>query len=285
MESCSKWKDSEVKKLFLTVEKAKQENKSLLDAFRSYAKKSKRKPNSVRNYYYMEVTSLKENKNRAEKLGIDVSKHDVLSLEKFSNEETKKLVKEILRQKCLGVSIRKACLNLAEGDVSKMVRFQNKFRSVLKTNSNLYNDILCELKTEGLQEKQKTPNVVYMKKQNQKLSDDDINSLFLGLIKLVKKTTAEDVSLKLSSETEFANTTLRNTLSKLSSAEKLIQNLKSELEAVQKNLNFVKEENCQLKTKIAHFMSEKLLKTNKNKSLAGYLKAMKEKGNEVKTKI
>ena len=46
----SKWSNSEVKKLFQTVEKYKNENKCLLDAFKDYTKKTNRKPNSVRNY-------------------------------------------------------------------------------------------------------------------------------------------------------------------------------------------------------------------------------------------
>lgn len=288
MNKISKWNDKEVKKLFLMVEKTKQENSSLLDAFRSYAKKTNRKPNSVRNYYYQEISLLRNNPERAKALGIDVSLHEINNSNKFSKDETKKLVKAILRQKCMGVSVRKACLNLAKNDVNKMVRYQNKFRSIAKFDKELYNQCFTELKEEGLvnKEEKKGSNVIYMKKQpERKLSDEDVNSLFLGLIKLVKKTAVEDVEKELSSEAEFANSTLRKTLTKLAVAEKTIDTLSEKLEMAELNINSLQEENMQLKTKIATYLSEKLVKTNKNKSLTKYLRDMKEKGNEVKTKI
>ena len=281
----SKWSNFEVKKLFQTVEKYKNENKSLLDAFKEFAKKSNRKPNSVRNYYYLEIRELSQNIERQKKLGIDLSNHKVNFSDKFSEEETKSLIKEILRQKCMGVSVRKSCLNLADGDLSKMVRFQNKFRNISATNRKLYEQCLSELKSEGLGIKSEKRNVVYMKPQERKLSDEDVNSLFLGLINLVKKTAIENVEKSLVSETEFANTTLRQTLSKLSQAEKTVSTLSSELSSLQIENKKIREENILLKTKIAKFMSQQIVKTNKNKSLVKYLREMKASGNNIWTKI
>lgn len=281
----SKWSNVEVKKLFQTVEKYKNENKSLLDAFKEFAKKSNRKPNSVRNYYYLEIRELSQNIERQKKLGIDLSNHKVNFSDKFSEEETKSLIKEILRQKCMGVSVRKSCLNLADGDLSKMVRFQNKFRNISATNRKLYEQCLSELKIEGLGIKSEKRNVVYMKPQERKLSDEDVNSLFLGLINLVKKTAIENVEKSLVSETEFANTTLRQTLSKLSQAEKTVSALSSELTSLQIENKKLREENILLKTKIAKFMSQQIIKTNKNKSLVKYLREMKASGNNICTKI
>ena len=281
----SKWSNVEVKKLFQTVEKYKNENKSLLDAFKEFAKKSNRKPNSVRNYYYLEIRELSQNIERQKKLGIDLSNHKVNFSDKFSEEETKSLIKEILRQKCMGVSVRKSCLNLADGDLSKMVRFQNKFRNISATNRKLYEQCLSELKIEGLEIKSEKRNVVYMKPQERKLSDEDVNSLFLGLINLVKKTAIENVEKSLVSETEFANTTLRQTLSKLSQAEKTVSTLSSELSSLQIENKKIREENILLKTKIAKFMSQQIVKTNKNKSLVKYLREMKASGNNIWTKI
>ena len=281
----SKWSNVEVKKLFQTVEKYKNENKSLLDAFKEFAKKSNRKPNSVRNYYYLEIRELSQNIERQKKLGIDLSNHKVNFSDKFSEEETKSLIKEILRQKCMGVSVRKSCLNLADGDLSKMVRFQNKFRNISATNRKLYEQCLSELKIEGLGIKSEKRNVVYMKPQERKLSDEDVNSLFLGLINLVKKTAIENVEKSLVSETEFANTTLRQTLSKLSQAEKTVSTLSSELSSLQIENKKIREENILLKTKIAKFMSQQIVKTNKNKSLVKYLREMKASGNNIWTKI
>ena len=41
MKGFSKWSNEEVKKLFEFMEKIKEKNKSLLEGFRAYAKKSK----------------------------------------------------------------------------------------------------------------------------------------------------------------------------------------------------------------------------------------------------
>ena len=124
-----------------------------------------------------------------------------------------------------------------------------------------------------------------MKPQERKLSDEDVNSLFLGLINLVKKTAIENVEKSLVSETEFANTTLRQTLSKLSQAEKTVSTLSSELTSLQIENKKLREENILLKTKIAKFMSQQIIKTNKNKSLVKYLREMKASGNNICTKI
>lgn len=277
----SKWKSSEVKNLFACVEKSKENQQSLMDAFKSFAKNSKRKPNSVRNYYYQEVANLKNDKKRRDELNIDISKHQIELPEKFSIEETKSIVKEILREKCLGKSTRSACMKLADGDAKKMVRFQNKFRSVLKNNKNLYDQCFEELKKEGLFKEEKSSNVIYLKKQKKSLSDEDVNSLFMGLIKLVKKSAIEDAS----TETEFANGVVRKTLSKLSDAENRIKKKEEQLARAIKEIEGLKEENCFLKTKIAELMSEKIVRSSKNKNLVAYLKELREKGEAVKTKI
>lgn len=287
MKKIVKWDNNQIKKLFLTVEKTKDENKSLLEAFKIFAKKTGRKQNSIRNFYYHEVENLKNNNERAKVLGIDVSKHNIVLPEKFSNEETKNLVKEILRRKCLGFSTRKACLELANGDVNKMIRFQNKFRSVVATSREIYSQCLDELKREGLGEKEiKKGNIILMKKQEEKkLNDDDINSLFLGLIRLVKKSAAQSVAKEFESESEFAANALRNSLSKLAIANQKIENLSAELIKIKEQKERFEEENISLKTKIAQMMSDKVEKLNKNKSLAKYLREMKDNGAELKTKI
>ena len=99
----SKWSDREVKKLFSVVEEAKSQNKSLLEAFRIYAKKSGRKPNSVRNFYYQEIEQLKNSSKRADRLGINLENHLISRPERFTNEQSKALVKEILRKKFPGL--------------------------------------------------------------------------------------------------------------------------------------------------------------------------------------
>lgn len=288
MNTYSQWQDSEVKKLFDCIEKAKDNNKSLLEGFRYYAKKMKRKPNSVRNYYYLEVENLKKDISRAKRLGIDLSKHEVQKPDKFSEEETENLVTEILRMKCLGYSVRRACLKIANNSAEEMLRYQNKFRSVVKNNNTLYNKCLATLRKEGLTKKiypSNKGNVVYLKKpEDKKLTDDDVNSLFLGLVKLVKKTAIESLEKDFISEVEFANSTLRQTLVKVSTLEKVLETKNKELD-VEKNKNQqTLEENISLKAQIATLINKKT-QPNKNKSLSKYLQEIKEKGVQIKTKM
>ena len=71
----------------------------------------------------------------------------------------------------------------------------------------------------------------------------------------------------------------------VTNAEKTISSLSSELNALKDENKKIREENILLKTKIARYMSQEIVKTNKNKSLAKYLREMKASGNEVRTKI
>lgn len=286
----SKWKEEEVKSLFECMEKTKKNNKSLLDGFREFAKKSKRKTNSIRNYYYLEVENLKNNRERVKKLGINLSAHNIQNPAKFSPDETEKLVTEILRLKCLGFSVRKACLKLANNSAEEMLRFQNKFRSIIKKDRPLYNKCLMNLKKAGLSEQnksksiEKSENVIYMKKpEEKKLTEQDVNSLFLGLVRLVKKNAIESIEKDLVSEAEFANSTLRETLIKVSNLQKEIEIKGCELNKEKEKNKLIAEENFKLKTKVADLIGSKI--NHRNKSLSKYLQDIKNKGIEIKTKI
>lgn len=91
-----------------------------------------------------------------------------------------------------------------------MVRFQNKFRVLNKKvaeNTNVIN---------------------FPSKKTQKLTDDDIKSLFFGLIKLVKQSAINEISGNLKSEVEFTSDTLRKTLIEISQKNKTIIDLQKQ---------------------------------------------------------
>ena len=89
------WKDAEVKCLFDFVQEYNKSNKPLSQAFKDYAQKSGRKPNSVRNYYYLELSNLLENTSRAKKLDISLAWHSKKQAKFFSEEETDQAMKKI----------------------------------------------------------------------------------------------------------------------------------------------------------------------------------------------
>lgn len=174
----SKWTRAQID---LLLEKTKQGNVRM-HAFEEVAKQTRRKANSVRNYYY---------KNLAKEKIVFAS---------FSVAEITKMLREIVLGTSRGESVRSICLQLADGDKSKMLRFQNKYRAILRTTPKRIEDIKNELENEGYLVKMpyqptfldKLPsNVVTLPERDKKLTDADINNLFLGLMRLVKKQ-AED---------------------------------------------------------------------------------------------
>lgn len=272
----SKWKDEDVKKLFEIVEQNKSKNQSLLTAFTEYAKLTGRKRNSVRNYYYQELTELQNNKLRASKLNIDIKKHIVNESILFTEKETRSIISNILKLNNEGYSIRKACLKLANNDVNLMVRYQNKYRSVLKTNPKLIEEISKELNINQLKTNINSSNLIYFKKQEPKtITENDINSLFLGLIKLVKKSATESVEKKLISELDFANSTLRKTLVKLSKTEQSYKELENAYKHEKIENEKLKLENAYLRSEIANMLNKH--KQPKQKTLSEFISEIKQK--------
>ena len=280
MKNYSRWKDEEIKQLFDIVEKNRKENRSLLSAFSEYAKLSERKRNSIRNYYYQELSELQKNKSRANKLNINIKNHIVNESVLFSTNETREIISNILKLNSEGYSIRKACLKLANNNVELMVRYQNKYRSVLKSNPELINEITKELNIKNkIVETTKSNfpnNLIYFKKQEPKvISEKDINSLFLGLIKLVKKSAAESVEKKLISELDFANSTLRKTLVKLSKTEQDLKEMSTSFENIKIENEKLRLENAYLRSEIANLMNKP--KTQKQKTLSAFISEIKQK--------
>lgn len=164
------WNDNEIKQLFEIVENNKHNNLSTLQSFKEYSALSNRNTFSIRNFYYQYVRYLNKNPQIANNLGIDLSKHSVQSFEHFSEKDKAELIKQIENLTEKGLSVRNACEKLANGNIKEMLRIQNKYRS--------------------LSAKQKPAKVIpfpKQKTQNNKLSDEDIKSLFMGLVKLVKE--------------------------------------------------------------------------------------------------
>ena len=200
------WDENEVKQLFQEVEKCKEQNLPIKNAFIRHGEKFARKPNSVRNYYYHEVDNLSIDKSRLEKLGIDLSKHEKNEISFFSQAEECFIVGEIDRLKKEGMSVRKACLTLAKGDAELMLRYQNKYRN---------------RKTEDAGEK-----IIAFKKPVKGLSDEEVQSLFMGLVRLVKKNAILEGEEKYRDKLKEANEKLKGLLAKIAMQEREIDKIK-----------------------------------------------------------
>ena len=175
----SKWTRSQIQ---LLIEKAKAGNVRT-SAFEEVARKTNRKPNSVRNYYYKNLA-----REKAKFLP-------------FSAVEVKNSLREIILGTSRGESVRSICLRLAEGDKSRMLRFQNKYRTILRNQPQKIVAAKGELEMQGYLVKSPVKsNVVMMPQRNEKkLSDVDINNLFIGLMRLIKKQAEDGVKGQIES--------------------------------------------------------------------------------------
>lgn len=247
------WKNQEVKDLFLEVENVKANNKPLKDAFINHAKKYNRKPNSVRNYYYHEIDNLSKDSKRLEKLKIDLSKHEKSSIIYFSKEEENDLMKKIDDMVSGGMSVRKACYTLSKGDVGQMLRYQNKYRNFLsKTNSSNANNLDSE-------------KIIKFTKKRTTLTDNEIQSLFMGLVRLVKRNAIEEISDKVKVDFENANQELRKAIIELHNKEKEYKDLKNEFLKIKEENAKLISNMIKLKCDKATKLREKLEKQKLNK--------------------
>lgn len=238
------WNDNEVKSLFENVENCKKQNIALVQAFANHAQMFSRKQNSVRNYYYHEVDNLAKDKVRAAKLCIDLTKHTKSHFKNFDKIQEGDLFGEIDRLTASGFSVRAACLKLSGGDLPLMTRFQNKYQNMkrkIENNGNLNKNNVKKndksrvvLQNSQSQLAQNLGAKIIPFKVPSKITETDLNSLFLGLVRLVKKTLEEENLQKL-------NELKQNLLGK----EEEIDALKSENDRLKRKL----EENKQMALK------------------------------------
>lgn len=132
------WQQEENDLLFGAVKEAAAEGKPLRDVFTKVGQQLGRKPNSIRNYYYARVK---------EEPALAPSK---ATFRAFDQEELHALLRDVLMAKGRGESVRACVIRRANGDRSAMLRYQNKYRSVLKNKPDLLNEVAQELRQEGL---------------------------------------------------------------------------------------------------------------------------------------
>ncbi len=228
------WNNEEVKSLFQTVEESKKNQKSLKNAFVAHANRFKRKPNSVRNYYYMEVENLKKDKKRCGMLGINLTLHEKSLFQNFDKTEEEKLVNQIDQLQKQGFSVRSACMKLSKGDLTLMTRLQNKYQNIKRKETS-----------------EKKDNIIMFRQNRKVLTDNDITSLFMGLVRLIKKTAMEDAmekaQLTATRNLKQALTDLEDKNKKIELLEKKLENMKIENE---KLLSLQKDKNGLLKARL-----------------------------------
>lgn len=105
-------------------------DKPLSESFKEYALLSGKAAGSVRNLYYTLAKFSHENEEFT-KTYLGGKPIAVEKSETFSEEENA-IINRIKEYKSRGVSVRKATMLLSGGDAKKALRFQNKYRNVVK---------------------------------------------------------------------------------------------------------------------------------------------------------
>ena len=182
-----------------------------------------------------------------------MSKHEKSLIIYFSKEEENDLMKKIDDMVSVGMSVRKACYTLSKGDVGQMLRYQNKYRNFLsKTNSANENNLDGE-------------KIIKFTKKRTTLTDNEIQSLFMGLVRLVKRNAIEEISDKVKVDFENANQELRKAIIELHNKEKEYKDLKNEFLKIKEENAKLISNMIKLKCDKATKLREKLKKQKLNK--------------------
>lgn len=192
MNKINGYTEEEAKALVQYVSDGKKKGQTLSGLFAGYAKKSGRAKGSVRNYYYALLRSTGDGRVKQILRGKDLHAEKITP---FTEEETDRILREIIMQKQRGISVRRATLNLADGDDKLMLRYQNKYRNVLSKQPERIERLMRECglpsRDEARERIEAEINGLYdrlaesLKSENQKLAQT------------VKRLTDENALLKL----------------------------------------------------------------------------------------
>jgi len=130
----SGWTADEEALLRREIEQAAEKGEPLRAVFERVAGQTHRKPNSIRNYYY---TTLHQSEGQA-------------AFVPFTEDEARQLLYTVLRAQAEGVSVRKCTMAMGGGDRSAMLRYQNKYRSLLRTHPEAVQAVIRQMQAEGI---------------------------------------------------------------------------------------------------------------------------------------
>ncbi len=135
----SGWSEEESRLLWETADEAQQQGLPLKQVFERIAEQTGRRPNSIRNYYYAQVRARE---------GVPAPMPRFVP---FEEGEVEALVERVLRARAEGKSVRACLQEMSGGNHSLMLRYQNKYRSVLKNRPELIARVMEKLREEGVE--------------------------------------------------------------------------------------------------------------------------------------
>jgi len=135
----SGWSDYENRLLWETADEAQQQGLPLKAVFERISEKTGRRPNSIRNYYYAQVRQREGDGNHSARFV------------PFTQSEVDELMEKVLRARSAGQSVRSCLQEISGGDHSLMLRYQNKYRSVIKNRPEYVQELVDRLNDMGLE--------------------------------------------------------------------------------------------------------------------------------------
>lgn len=133
----SGWSDYENKLLWETADEAQQQGLPLKAVFERISEKTGRRPNSIRNYYYAQARQREGDQSHTARFV------------PFTQEEVDELMEKVLLARAAGQSVRSCLQDISGGDHSLMLRYQNKYRSVIKTRPDYVKKVVEHLNAQG----------------------------------------------------------------------------------------------------------------------------------------
>lgn len=134
----SGWSEAENQLLWETAEEAQQQGLPLKVVFDKIAEQTGRRPNSIRNYYYAQVREHG-----------DTAQHPARFVP-FTQQEVDWLMEQVLIARASGQSVRACLQKLSGGDHSLMLRYQNKYRAVIKSRPEYVRELVDRLNEQGV---------------------------------------------------------------------------------------------------------------------------------------
>lgn len=185
--------EKEIAELLSAVYRGKANGKSVSAVFSDYAAKHDRAKGSVRNFYY-ELSKIAQSDAGIKQKFFRDKQPIVNNISRFTDGERDMLAREVLLGKSKGNSVRGTLKCLSGGDDKLMLRYQNKYRAMLKNRT--YLDAAADnLRKEGIEvglDDNRFENGLLLKKLS-----DSINSLVDRIADSVK---CENMRLKRENE-------------------------------------------------------------------------------------
>ena len=179
------WTQEETDLLWKEIHTALDAGTPLRGVFDRTGEALGRKPNSVRNYYYMQMR---------EKGGGEMKR--AAPFDTFSDEEIHDLLRKVLVGRGNGRSVRACVMEMSGGDRSRMLRYQNKYRAILRKKPHLIDQVCQELKQEGLPCPEISITVAPLPAGNQEQvsppcqADPDVQAILRALSSLSRRASA-----------------------------------------------------------------------------------------------